>query len=55
MKGVAIALLRTGCRASPLWLDVLGPMRDERRHDLSLRLWFIQKLVVIRVALRDAL
>jgi hypothetical protein len=47
-------VLRTGCRTGPLWLDVRGPMRDEGRHDLALRLRLIQEPVVIRVALRDA-
>ena len=51
----SIALLRTGCRSSPLWLDLLGPIRGEGRHDLALRLWLVQKLVVIHIALRDAL
>ena len=29
-------------------------MRDEGRYDLALRLWLVQEVVVIRVALRDA-
>ena len=29
-------------------------MRDEGRHDLALRLWLVQELVVSHVALRDA-
>ena len=44
----------TRWRAGPLWLDVRRPIRDEGRDDLALRRGLVQKLVVIRVALRDA-
>ena len=44
--------LLTRCRAGPLWLDVRSPVRHEGRHDLALRLGLVQKLVMVRIALR---
>ena len=54
MQSGARSSLHTGCRTGPLWLDVSSPIRGERRHNLALRLWLVQELVVVRVALRDA-
>jgi hypothetical protein len=42
----------TRCGAGPLWLDVRGPACHDGRHDLALRPWLVQKLVIVRIALR---
>jgi hypothetical protein len=44
----------TGCRGGPLWFDVRDPVRDEATHDLFLSFGFVQKFIVVHVALRDA-